>query len=374
MKLQKIEFKTILNSLGKWTIEISLTDSSGNSTVASVPQGESFGEAEALTIDPLKAEEKLNSIKADLLSKDFNTLKDFDTFLIEKDGTANKSELGANLILALSIAATKLFAKAQKLETYEYISSTFGFIPKLPKFFLLIFEGGKHGSKYITAQEFMLITESVEESMDLISKFKHHLDANSLFTGYGLEGAFTSSTLHDSGVLSLIKQIAPDKQIAIDIAEASREGDAFDFETMLKDYNIFSIEDPKDEKDYLGWKDFYLKYSNKIRVVADDLTTSNKLLIKNAQKEKMANAVIIKPNQIGTITETIEAIKTARQEIWTIIVSHRGGDTNDDFITDLAVGVGAEYVKFGGLQRGERIAKFNRWLDIKKQLQTESIV
>lgn len=374
MKIQKINLKTILNSLGSWTIEIELADSAGNISISSVPQGESSGQSEAVPIDPNQAQEKLISFKNQLLQKEFSTLTDFDNFLIETDGTANKSKLGANLILALSIGATKLFAKAQNLETYEYISSTFDFIPKLPKFSLLIFEGGKHGSKYITAQEFMLITEDVNDSMELISKFKQHLDTNHLFTGYGLEGAFTSSVLHDSDVLALLKQIAPDKQIAIDVAEASREGDTLDFESIIRDYNIFSIEDPKDEKDYVGWKEFYEKYGDKIMVVADDLTTSNKLLIKNAQKEKMANAVIIKPNQIGTVTETIDAIKTAKEEHWTIIASHRGGDTNDDFITDLAVGVGADYVKFGGLQRGERIAKFNRWLEIKSQLQTESIL
>ena len=365
--IKDIKIRKILNSSGNWTLEIDLISSSGIIASASVPQGKSKGQFEAEYVNVNTAISNTEIIKK-LINKKFNSIQDFDKKLIDIDGTKRKSGLGANLILSFSIGFTKVFAAEQKKETYEYLSQEYGIKPKVPQFSLLIFEGGKHGSEHISIQEFMLITNDIEESRSIVKTFEKYLRDNNLFVGYGAEGAFTSSKLNDIDVLNLLKSIAPNKQIALDIAESSREGEPLDYDSIINTYNILSIEDPKNENDTLGWKDFFEKYGKKIIVIADDLTISNKTLIANAQRENLANAVIIKPNQIGTVSETIEAVKTARDKDWKIIVSHRGEDTNDDFIADLAVGVGADYVKFGGLQRGERIAKYNRILEITNKL------
>lgn len=364
MLIKDITIQKILNSLGEWSLETHFYTKYGV-TEASVPRGKSEGKYEAMNVEAEEAIQNLKHIKSKITNVDFKSIREFDEKLIELDGTANKGNLGANLILALSIAAAKSFALENKQETFEYISKTSDTEPNIPKFSLLIFEGGKHGSQFLTIQEFMLITDGIEDAKKTLDVFETYLKGNGLFVGFGLEGAFTSSKLHDVEVLDLLKALAPNKQIALDIAESSREGDIIDFKHIVENYNILSIEDPKHEEDYKGWKNFCKEFGDKILVVADDLTTTNKLLIQNAQKEQLANAVIIKPNQIGTVTETVEAVKQARSANWKIIVSHRGGDTNDDFISDFAVGIGADYVKFGGLERGERIAKYNRILEIE---------
>ncbi len=373
MKINKIYARKILNSLGDWTIEVTL-ESSKNTAKASVPHGESTGQYESQVVSVDKALENLKLIHKDLIEDDFFSIQEFDTRLNSLDGTATKSNLGANLILALSIAFTKLIAKEKNKEVYKYISKITNKQPKLPKFMLLIFEGGKHGSPKLTIQEFMLLVDNIEDAQKIVKKYKNYLSKNNLFTGYGLEGAFTSAQFNDNDVLELLSKINPEHGIALDVAESSRKGKPLDFENIIKKFNIKSIEDPKNEKDYNSWKEFYSKWGNKIMVVADDLTTTNKTLIENAQRENLANSVIIKPNQVGTVTETLQAIEQARMQNWKIIVSHRGGDTNDSFIADLSVGVGADYVKFGGLQRGERIAKYNRMLKIKQNLSIDNLV
>jgi len=365
MTIKSARVNKILNSVGTWTIEATLSSNS-HTAVASVPKGKSAGEYEAKDLPTEKAIEKFEEIKSKVIGQNFDSSKQFDEMLLELDGTAHKSNLGANLILGLSIAFLKLISKEIGLEPYEYISKFYEFDTKIPSYSLLIFEGGKHGSHLITAQEYMLILEDIKEAQDIIHTFNRYLVENGLFVGYGLEGAFTSAKLTDLDVLNLIRTVTPHKKIAIDVAESSRQGDSLDYENIIRNYNIYSIEDPKQEKDYKGWSKFFNNYGHKIVVVGDDLTTTNTVLIKNAHDEKMINAVIIKPNQIGSILETIQAVKLAKEYGWKIIVSHRGTDTPDDFISDLSVGIGADHVKFGGLQRGERIAKYNRMLKIQE--------
>ena len=373
MRINKVTARKILNSLGNWTLEVTI-ESPKNKATASVPQGESTGQYEAKPVSIDVALENLKKIHKDLVGEDFYSIQEFDSTLIALDGTATKENLGANLVLALSIAFTKLLAYEKNKEIYRFLSDIINKQPTLPKFMLLIFEGGKHGSPKLTIQEFMLIIDDIEKAREAISKYKNYLTEKNLFTGYGLEGAFTSSTFNDYDVLELLTKTTPEYKIALDVAESSRVGEPLNFEEMIQKFNIGSIEDPKDEKDYTSWKDFYKTWKNKLMIVADDLTTTNKTLIENAQKEKLANAIIIKPNQVGTVSETLMAIEQARKENWKIIVSHRGGDTNDSFIADLAIGVSADYVKFGGLQRGERIAKYNRFLEIKNKLSLDNVV
>lgn len=366
MIIKDIKIKKILNSLGEYTIECIMEDESGLTSVSSVPQGKSAGVSEAVMHSADTVITNFNTVKGKLINAPFNSQKDFDEFLINLDGTSNKQNLGGNLTLVLSICFLKLLAKELDIPTYTYIANTFNFTQKIPEYYLLIFEGGKHGSALITAQEYMLIVNDINEAISIIKEVKRYLDANKLFVGYGLEGAFTSNSLTDLDVLKLLKMLFPDKKIAIDIAQSSREGEAFNFNEILNNFNIYSIEDPAGETEFGVWGEFYKTFSQKILVVGDDLTTTNFALINKANSQKLINAIIIKPNQIGTVYETLKAVKLCNQLNLKVIVSHRGGDTNDDFIADLSVGVGADFVKFGGLQRGERIAKYNRLEEIRE--------
>ena len=369
MQITDITLIKILNSLGDYTLQCTM-QANGFVSSASVPQGKSAGVFEATMLSAESAIEQFKLIKQKLLNVNFNTLKDFDDLLINLDGTDNKSKLGGNLTLVLSICFVKLLAQKSNLPLYKYIATTFNFNLNIPTYFLLIFEGGKHGSKFITAQEYMLLVNNITEAVTTINSFKEYLDKNELFVGYGLEGAFTSSKLADLDVLKILKFIAPKKQIAIDIAQSSRGlNEPLNYNEIVNNFNIYSIEDPCDEKDYDAWGDFYKSFSAKIKVIGDDLTTTNTALIDMACKKQLISGVIIKPNQIGTVYQTLKAVKLCNKYNLDVIVSHRGGDTNDDFIADLSVGVGANFVKFGGLQRGERIAKFNRLEQIRQELQ-----
>lgn len=297
MIIKSAAIKKILNSEGAWTIEASL-ESNTHQVSASVPKGKSAGETEAFNQSIETVLKNFSTTKEKILGKNFDSSREFDEYLLALDGTKNKTNLGANLILSLSIAFLKLHSKEKNIEPYQYIASEFNFTPSIPQFFLLIFEGGKHGSKYLTSQEFMLVENNINNAQSIISSYKRYLVENGQFVGFGLEGAFTSAKMTDIDVLNLMRILTPQKKIALDIAESSRTGDALDFKNILENYNIFSIEDPKHETDYKGWSKFYEDFGNKILVVADDLTTTNKTLIQNAQQEKMANSVIIKPNQV----------------------------------------------------------------------------
>ncbi|MBP7859475.1 hypothetical protein KA001_00745 [Patescibacteria group bacterium] len=367
MLVQKIQLKKILNSLGEYTLECEMSSSS-NIVSASVPAGESAGISESIILPVDTAISKWNTIRENFENKDFTSLEEFDNLLIQLDGTDNKSNLGGNLTLVLSICFLKLLAKESNSPLYKYISENFNFKLNIPTYFLLIFEGGKHGSSFISAQEYMLLINNIKEGIECIQKIKRYLDTNKLFCGYGLEGAFTSSTFSDIDVLKFLKLLFPEKQIAIDIAESSRNGEKFNYNEILNNFNIYSLEDIAKEDDWGSWVEFNKQFGEKCVVIGDDLTTTNSILIQKAIDQKIIGGVIIKPNQIGTITETIKAVKLCKNNNLKVIVSHRGGDTNDDFIADLSIGVGADFVKFGGLQRGERICKYNRLEDIKASL------
>lgn len=369
MLIKSITIKKILNSLGDYTLECTMQSEQAIAK-SSVPQGKSAGISEAVMLDAKIAIANFEKIKINLIDKHFATLNDFDNLLIQLDGTENKANLGGNLTLVLSITFVKLLALEANLSLYNYISTTFQFKLKIPDYFLLIFEGGKHGSELITAQEYMLLVSNITECQQIITDVKRYLDSNKLFVGYGLEGAFTSSKLSDMDVLNLLKLLFSDKKIAIDVAQSSREEPELDYEAIVNNYNIYSIEDPKNETDFVGWEEFYNRYSSKIVIIGDDLTTTNISLIQKAIDHKTISGVIIKPNQIGTVTETINAVRICKSYGLKVIVSHRGGDTNDSFIADLCVGVGADFVKFGGLQRGERIAKYNRLEEIREELKS----
>jgi len=362
-EISNISARKILDSRSSWTIEttLALGDSSG---IASVPGGTSRGSFEAATLDILTALEKVELLNKNLSGRDFATQRDFDNFLIRCDGTKNKSNLGGNTILSLSIAFAKALAKVRKIRLYQYIAQLAGVTSFMkPRIMMLIFEGGRHGEgSSITIQEFMVIVDAVDAGDKVYDAARMYLLSRKLPVEVGLEGAFSPLELDNVGVLNVLKEISP-YPVALDAAATSSKKLPV-YEEMLHKFNIVSIEDPYNEEDWAKWAEFNRNFGDKILVVGDDLIVTNPLRIKKAIYLKACNAVIIKPNQVGTVTETLESITLARNAGFKVIVSHRSGETNDSFIADLAAGVNADYVKFGAPSRGERVAKYNRLLEI----------
>ena len=378
MQIKNIKSRKILGSSSSWTIETYLELSDGSFGIASVPGGLSRGQNEPVSLpinDALKKSEELKSL---LINKDFDNQKDFDSFLLETDGTTEKSNFGGNTILSLSIAFCKAMARSKNIQTYEYIHSQIypekDFTITNPQMMVLIMEGGLHGSGSATIQEFMAIVNSMEIGMEIYNNVKKELHGLGKSTNVGSEGAFSPEGYDNEQVLSLLTGYLHGENIALDVAansfrEFKEPKPLPNYESLIKNYPIASIEDPYYEDDWTNWELFTQKvltdqHNNALLIVADDLVTTNSNVLKTAIEKNVANGVIVKPNQIGTVYETLEFVKLAQSNNYKIIVSHRGTDTNDDFIADLAIGVNADYTKFGAPARGERVAKYNRLMEI----------
>ncbi|PIR42277.1 phosphopyruvate hydratase [candidate division WWE3 bacterium CG_4_9_14_0_2_um_filter_35_11] len=378
MKIKSIFSRTILNSAGSLTIETRLELDGGFVGVASVPGGISKGKTEVASIDPVESVKRVGELSEKLTSREFDSQKEFDEFLIEIDGTLDKSNLGGNTMLSLSVAFCKACAKAEKLETYQYLHNIHN--PEqllseakffMPQMMMLILEGGLHGSGGATIQEFMAIVETIGRGVEIYKSVKKELERLGQSTNVGAEGAFSPIGYDNEQILSLLNGYLHGEKIALDIAATSfaeAGWEAIDYDVVLGSYPIESIEDPFGEDDWANWEIFANKklgnIKGKLMIVTDDLTTTNPVILEKAIALEVGNAILVKPNQIGTVTETLQVIKMAQNSTWKIVVSHRGTDTNDDFIADLAVGTGAEFVKFGAPARGERVAKYNRLLQI----------
>lgn len=402
-KIQKISSHKIINSRGEWTIATKVTLDDGSVGVQTVPDGASKGEHEAMTIPPTKAVELLYTVVSDhLLGEELESIKNLDDRLIELDGTANKSNLGANTILSVSLAAARAHARSQKMDLYEYIAEIFNNSDvktgdlKFPTPVFNILNGGKHATNNLTFQEFMVIPsptlayeESVSIGLKIYHELKKELKSSGKETGVGDEGGFAPTGYNPESALAALKKAASknytvgkDVFFGMDVASGSfyDSGEYVISElnkrlhiSQLRDYyadlvskyELIYIEDPYYENDLEGWKLFYKDFHNKLMVVGDDLVVTNPSLLNKYSGEKMLNAVIVKPNQIGTLSETLEFIKVAKSNKMNVIVSHRSGDTAEDtFISDLAVGTSADFIKSGAPARGERVAKYNRLLDI----------
>ncbi len=373
MRIKNISCRKILNSGAKWTIETDIELEDGSIGIASIPGGISKGEREVASLEPEKALENIEIIKDKLLDKNFTSQRQFDEFLIKLDATPDKSNLGGNTLLSLSIAFCKACAKSKKLETFEYIHTitepeisldeiTFS----MPQMMVLIFEGGVHGSSGASIQEFMVVVNTVDEGTNIYNNVKNALHEMGKSTNVGAEGAFSPEGFDNFKTLKFLNAHIGGAKIALDVA-ASEIKDASmipDYETMLDVFPIVSIEDPYSENDWSGWENFSREYKSKINVVTDDLTTTNIKTLREAIQRGVGNAIIIKPNQIGTVTETLDVILEAQEASWKVVISHRGTDTNDDFIADLAIGTKTDYTKFGAPSRGERVAKYNRLMEI----------
>lgn len=405
VKIDSIECHKIVNSRGTWTLDTTVTLSDGSKGSETVPDGASKGENEAIFLPVDKAEHLVEHPITDLLvGQDAYDQKKLDEMMLEMDGTKNKSHLGGNSILSVSLAIAKAAAKSKNLELYEYLAELYGRKPgswNFPTPVFNIMNGGKHADSGISFQEFMVIpspekniVEAVEMGVEIYSTLKEMLHDEGISTAIGDEGGFAPKGFTVNKALEYVRKAAsvkykPGKDVffGMDVAaesfydhrhyvisEENLELDEFQLKEyygeLLKKYELIFLEDPYYEGHLDAWEMFYPDFKDKLMVVADDLVVTNPKFLKVAIDRKLANAVIVKPNQVGSLTETFEFIKMARDADMSLCISHRSGDTAEDtFIADLALAVDAEFMKSGAPARGERVVKYNRLLDIYDALQ-----
>ncbi|GHV11781.1 enolase [Fibrobacterales bacterium] len=421
-KIKGVVGRQILDSRGNPTVEVEITLDTGFVARAAVPSGASTGEYEACELRDgdkkvyqgkgvLKAVANVNGAIAKFLKgKDPLKQKELDEALIKLDGTPNKSKLGANAILGASMAITVAGASVSKLPLWKYIGKLHGtkkFI--LPTPMANIVNGGKHADNKIDFQEFMVMpigAKSFSEGLRWITEIFHTLKGllkkDKQATSVGDEGGFAPNLTNDEALEYIMKAIKeagykPGSQIgiALDCAsselfdEGDRKGYKFwksepgklysaadmvaKYAAWIKKYPIVSIEDGLDQNDWDGYVDFTKKLGSKTQLVGDDFFVTNPERLKKGIKLKAANSILIKVNQIGTVTETLEAIKLAQKAGYGVIASHRSGETEDSFIADLAVGTGAGQIKTGSLSRTDRICKYNQLLRIEEQLGKKAV-
>ena len=403
-KIKDIYAREILDSRGNPTVEVELTLESGIKAMASVPSGASTGKREAIELRDndknryhgkgvQKAVAGVNNIIAPLIiGKDALNQREIDSIMIKADGTYNKSNLGANAILGVSLANLKAAAMAKNVELYEYLGSTYS----MPRCMMNILNGGAHASNKLDFQEFMIVPskteykENLRMGSEVFNTLKGVLKERGLLCGVGDEGGFAPNISAATEALDLIEEaitrsgytLGEDIYIALDVAASefyedgiyklegrdyTREELVAYYKLLANKYHIISIEDGMAEDDYDGWK-LLTKELAGIQLVGDDLFVTNKDLLQEGIEMGIANAILIKLNQIGTVSETIDCINLARESGYKTIVSHRSGETDDDYIADFAVGLNLGQIKTGSLSRGERTAKYNRLLRIEEQI------
>ncbi len=383
-KIGKITPREILDSRGDPTVEVELELNNGIKSVASVPSGASLGSYEAFELRDndekrfggkgvLKALESINkTISPAIAGQEVTNQSEIDKTLGELDGSEHRSNLGANAILAVSIAVCKAAAMDKGLKLYQYISELSGqkasYMPR-PMFNFI--EGAKHADNNLEIQEFLIIPleKDFKENYRVASEQFHVLNEmlkeRKLGVAVGHEGGFAPNLENDEMALKMLSELK-DVKIALDMAGVLPNG--MNIDNMLVNYPIVSLEDPLSENDWEGWTGLMNKYKDNILIVGDDLLATNMKRLDEAVSKKAVNAVIVKPNQIGTVFEAMEFAKNAKKNNLKLVVSHRSGETEDTFIADFAVGVSAEYVKFGAPSRGERVCKYNRLLRIEEGL------
>lgn len=405
MKIKNIIAREILDSRGNPTVEATVILEDNTEATASVPSGASTGVHEALELRDndmhrylgkgvLKAVSNINDIiKPKLIGLDVQNQKEIDELLINLDGTPNKAVLGANAILTVSLACLKASSKCAKKELFEYI----GRGTYMPRMMMNILNGGAHADNGLDCQEFMIIpmhkeiNENVRIGSEVFHSLKQILKTERLSTGVGDEGGFAPNINSTLEALNLIMDAikasgyvpGKDVYLALDVAASefynngvySFEGKNRKKEQMVEFYEyiiekfpIVSIEDGMAEDDYEGWQLLTERLGDRIQLVGDDLFVTNKKLLEVGIEKHMANAVLIKLNQIGTVTEAIETILLAKRNKYSTIISHRSGETEDTFIADFAVGLNLGQIKTGSMSRGERICKYNRLMRINEKL------
>jgi len=413
-KITRIVAREILDSRAIPTIEVSVLTDTGSFGTASIPSGASTGKNEDVELrdnDPtryhgkgvLKAIANVNSLIAPkLISQEVSEQESLDHLMLELDGTTNESRLGANAILAVSIACLKTAASSLRLPLFQYISNRYrpGIRPKVPGPIFNLINGGKHGAGNLDFQEFHVIPstrlsyqEALRAGAETWISLRTELIHRNAIHSVGDEGGFAPNLFTNADALELLAlviknspyRLNQDLFLALDVAadEFYQDGkynikdspkpmstsELISFYiNLVKDYNLFGIEDPLAQDDFAGWAKLKTMLPASTLIIGDDLVTTNPKSLQKAIDHGSCNATIVKPNQIGTVTETVELMRLAETHNITSIVSHRSGETNDTFIADFAVGMGAQYAKFGAPDRGERVAKYNRLLEIEDYL------
>lgn len=408
LKIKKIVAREILDSRSNPTVEAKVMLDDGTFGTASVPSGASTGIHEAHELRDgdksrffgkgvLQAVKNANEIISPALSDiDVCEQEQIDAKMISLDGTANKSSLGANAILAVSLASARAAAVAKGLELYEYLKDDEAYRLPCPMFNLL--NGGAHASNNVDIQEFMVVPhglalpDAIRAGSEIYHTLGRLLKARGLSTGVGDEGGFAPDLDSDEAAIELLclaireSGYSTDKVgIALDVAssewyengryvlpkrEISKDrSQLIDYYVSLCDkYPIISIEDGLAEDDFDGWRELTTRLGGRIMLVGDDLFVTNTERLKMGISQGVANAILIKPNQIGTLSETLSVIKMARDAGYEYIISHRSGETSDSSISDIAVATGAKFIKAGAPCRGERVAKYNRLLEINAKI------
>ena len=416
LKISSVKAIQVFDSRGIPTISCKITLDDGTSASAMVPSGASTGSKEALELrdndiayhgkSVIKAVNNINNILSSLvIGKNPNNQKEIDESLILFDDTKDKSNVGANAILAISLAVAHVAAKANNISLYEHFSRVYKDITgeyvnhsmPLPMFNIL--NGGEHADNNIDIQEFMIIPSGAKDFVEVMqwaTEIYHNLKKilliNNHSTAVGDEGGFAPSLESNDEALKLIvdaikeTELVPGKDVNIALDCAASEffdgkeyiltgeskklsSSAFTdyLDDLTKKYPIVSIEDGMDENDIEGWKLLTEKLGSTCQLVGDDLFVTNKKILKDGINKEMANSILIKFNQVGSITETIETIHFANQNNFKSIISHRSGETEDTTIADLAVGLGIGQIKTGAPCRSDRVAKYNRWLWIEEE-------
>lgn len=416
MTITRIHAREILDSRGNPTIETEVTvetETTGKKSTAraAAPSGASTGEFEAIELRDggeryggngvQQAVENVNTrIAKALMGRNVLRQENLDALMLELDGTENKGKLGANAILSVSLACAKAAAKALQMPLYRYVGGVNAVTIPVPM--MNILNGGAHSDNNLDVQEFMILpigADSITEGIRWCAEVYHHLKKllknRGLSVAVGDEGGFAPNIANEEEAIQLIMEAITKagyscgrgKQfmISLDAAASEWKGNApgeyylpksgkryttdeliVHWEKMLRRFPIYSIEDPLDEEDWDGWKRLTEKVGDKVILVGDDLFVTNPVRLNKGISMGCGNAILIKPNQIGTLSETMEAIRMAKEHGYETIMSHRSGETEDTTIADLSVGLGSDLIKTGAPCRGERTAKYNRLIRIEE--------
>lgn len=416
MTITRIHAREILDSRGNPTIETEVTvetETTGKKSTAraAAPSGASTGEFEAIELRDggeryggngvQQAVENVNTrIAKTLIGRNVLRQENLDALMLELDGTENKGSLGANAILSVSLACAKAAAKALQMPLYRYVGGVNAVTIPVPM--MNILNGGAHSDNNLDVQEFMILpigADSITEGIRWCAEVYHHLKKllknRGLSVAVGDEGGFAPNIANEEEAIQLIMEAITKagyscgrgKQfmISLDAAASEWKGNApgeyylpksgkcyttdeliVHWEKMIRRFPIYSIEDPLDEEDWDGWKRLTEKVGDKVILVGDDLFVTNPVRLNKGISMGCGNAILIKPNQIGTLSETMEAIRMAKEHGYETIMSHRSGETEDTTIADLSVGLGSDLIKTGAPCRGERTAKYNRLIRIKE--------
>jgi len=410
--IYSIRAREILDSRGNPTVEVDVALEDGSVGTSAVPSGASTGQYEAIELRDgdknryhgkgvLKALDNVqNVIRPNVIGFDAYDQENLDSKLIELDGTENKSNLGANSILAVSLATAKAAAISSKKELFAHISKSDEYLIPVPM--LNVINGGKHAENSTDIQEFMIVpvgfrtfSDAIKAGSEVYQSLQKNLSESNLSTTVGDEGGFAPQLPSNESALEILVDAITSTGyecgrhflIALDVAAAelfdsesklynlvrekkfvSGEQLSEMYSTWVEKYPIISIEDGLSDDEWNDWEKMTRRVGSKVQLVADDLLTTNPIRISKGIESKAANAVLIKPNQIGTLSETLEAISLVQSVGWGTVISHRSGETEDTFISDLAVATNSGQIKSGAPARGERTAKYNRLIRIEESL------